>query len=154
MKLITSIALLLITLNCFSQTLSEDDLYVTFLKAEKKSIVANNMNLTNEDAAIFWKIYDEYLIDRGLLLKDKGAVANFYLDNLENPSPEIIDKTITDNTKTRLKEAKLMKKYYKIMKKELNEEIGIRFYMIEEQLQLLLKVTMFEGIPLIDAYKK
>lgn len=152
MKIPALILSLFLSLNIFAQSQTEAELYTTFLKAEKKAVVAENMKLTDKDAAIFWSIYDEYMLERSELSQDKGALAMYYLENIESHDPKAIDKIVKTTAHNQMTDIKLMEKYYKKIKKALSEEIGLRFYFIEEQLQLLLKQGLYQELPLINTY--
>lgn len=153
MKIITILAMALLTFNVFAQSETEAEMIKTFMKAEKKALVAENMQLTDAKSTAFWALYDAYEEERSVLTEKKTDIANLYVDNFEKLDAKTIDEVVKVTYCNQTKEAKLMKKYYKKMKKELGEKDALRFIMIEEQIQLILKVGVWEQLPLVDTYQ-
>lgn len=153
MKIITLLAFALLSLNVFAQSQTEAEMIKTFMKAEKKALVAENMQLSDEKATAFWAIYDAYEVERSALSAKKGDIATMYVENFNNLDASKVDEIVNSAISNQMTDAKLMKKYYKKMKKELGEKSALRFFMIEQQIQLILKVGVWEQLPLVDTFQ-
>lgn len=152
MKIITLLVASLLALNVFAQSQTETELINTFLKAEKKAIVAENMLLTDENAEAFWVLYDAYTTEREALMKDRTAVLEFYIEEFTDITDDQVDNVMSSSFSARKAETKLMQKYYKKMKKEVGPKVATRFYMVEEQIQLIVRVAIWESLPMVDSH--
>lgn len=152
MKIITLLVASLLAMNVFAQSQTEAELVNTFLKAEKKALVAENMNLADETAAAFWTLYDEYTAERESLMKERTAVLEFYVNEFDGITDEQVDEVMKASFGARKADTKLMNKYYKKMKKEVDVKTATRFYMVEEQIQLIVKVAIWEALPMVDSH--
>src|SRR5215510_15674009 len=54
------------------------------LRAEKKQIVAANMDLTDAEAEKFWPVYDQYAADLAKIYDTKIALFQEYLENYDS----------------------------------------------------------------------
>lgn len=151
MKIITLLVASLLAMNVFAQSQTEEELINTFMKAEKKALVAENMNLSDDKATAFWTLYDAYSVERDALMKDRTAVLEFYVNEFNDISDEQVDEVMSSSFGSRKADTKLMQKYYKKMKKEVGVKVATRFYMVEEQIQLIVKVAIWEALPLVDS---
>ena len=106
------------------------------LNTEKRLLITEGMQLSDEQGKIFWPLYDEYELERSKLGNDRIKLIERYAKYYENLSDEMADKIMTDALILRTNELKLTKKYYKIFKKNLDNKTAARFIQLEEYLNL------------------
>lgn len=122
------------------------------MSADKRLIVANNMNLTDAEAKKFWPIYDAYqndlqqinqrlanLINSFALADSMGAVLN-------STAKALLDEAIA----IRLDEAKLMKSYVPKLSKALPLTKVARYSQIEFKIRAIVYYELAGAIPLIE----
>lgn len=121
------------------------------LKADKKLIVAGNMDLSEADAKKFWPIYDAYQKDLEQVNQKLGQTIKDYADAF-NKGP------IADNTAKKLlgdvlsveeQETKLKRTYADKLEKVLPYSKVARYIQIEQKIRALIKMELAQQIPLV-----
>ena len=129
------------------------DAYVNLLREDvqkqKVAIVSQLMDLSPEQAATFWPIYNEYAKELSALgdLRVKGIKE--YAANYGSLS----DEKATDLAKMRFEyEEKLLaikKKYFEKFSKALTPKLAARFFQIENQLLDLIDLQIASSLPVV-----
>jgi hypothetical protein len=135
-----------------SQNASETDLSLirNALQSERRTLVAENMNLVTEEEKIFWDIYDQYEIEHGAILKQEFSILKEYLEKYETLSEEEASKLMEQAFVLERKDQKIRKKYYNKLKKNLSVTHAVRFTQIERQLKTFMRVMIYQETPLLD----
>jgi hypothetical protein len=119
------------------------------LNTEKRLLITEGMQLTDEQAKIFWPVYDEYELERSKLGNERVRLIERYAKYYDNLSDEMADKIMTDALTLRTNELKLTKKYYKIFKKNLDNKTAARFIQLEEYLNTVIRMQVSDQIPFV-----
>lgn len=122
------------------------------ISADKQQVVADNMNLTDAEAKVFWPIYDAYqndlqqinqrianLINSFALADNMGAVLN-------STAKALLDEAIA----IQLDEAKLRKSYVPKLSKALPLTKVARYSQIEFKIRAIVYYELAAAIPLIE----
>lgn len=122
------------------------------VKADKKLVVANNMNLTENEAKAFWPIYDAYqkdlqninkrlasVIDAYALAYNKGAVLN-----------DTAKKLLDDSIAIEISESKLKQTYADKLSKVIPAAKAARYIQIENKIRAIVRYQLAEAIPLVE----
>lgn len=130
-------------------TVNPDILYEK-IEADKKLLVASNMNLTDEEEKGFWPIYDAYqqelhqinqriaeLINEYALAYNKGAVLN-------ETARQLIDESIA----IEMAEVNLKKSYVPKFSKVLPDAKVARYIQIENKIRAIIRYDLVDAIPL------
>ncbi len=121
--------------------------------ADKKLLVAENMQLTEAEAKAFWPVYDQYQDELFLLRIRTLKLINDFADAYEKMTNEkakkLMDEFITiENLGPKLRQAYLPK-----FRKVLPEVKVVRYYQIENKIQAALYYEFAANIPLMKAGK-
>ena len=121
------------------------------LKADKKLVVAMNMELTESEAKGFWPIYDQYQKD---LQKINQRIANLlesYADDYRGKSltDEKAKKLIDEATAIDQAEAGLKSAYAPKLSKALPWIKVARYLQIENKIRAVVKYDIASGVPLV-----
>ena len=122
----------------------------SIIEVERKMIVANNLSLTDEQSKAFWPVYDEYwaemkkVADRDVALISDFA-KNYVYEGLTNQKA---DDMLKEWTSIKQHELKLQNKYMKKFRKVLPEKKVLRYFQIENKLNLLIDSELSANIPL------
>jgi hypothetical protein len=121
------------------------------LKADKKLVVATNMELTESEAKAFWPIYDQYQKD---LQKINQRVANLlesYADDFRNKSltDDKAKKLINEATAIDQAEANLKSTYAPKLSKALPVRKVARYLQVENKIRAVIKYDLAQGVPLV-----
>jgi len=154
MRIRTIIALLLIFVfrPSLGQHPTETDwgLIRQTLQTEKRTLVADNMNLVAEEEKIFWDIYDQYEAEYGTVLKEKIMILKDYLEKYQTISDAEAANLMEKSFALERKTEKIREKYYKRIKKALSVTHAVRFIQIERQLETFMRLMTYEETPLLD----
>lgn len=121
------------------------------IKADKKLVVAENMELTESEAKGFWPIYEAYQNDLTAINKRTGAIINSYADawNAKSMNNEKAKKLIADSLAVQTDEINLIKSYVPKLKKVLPATKVARYLQIENKIRAIISYEMAAGVPLI-----
>jgi hypothetical protein len=120
------------------------------LKADKKLLVAGNMELSDAEAKKFWPIYDAYQKDLEQLNQKLGQTIKDYAEAF-NKGP------IQDNTAKKLlnealsleeQETKLKRTYAEKLEKVVPYSKVARYLQIENKIRALIRMELAQQIPL------
>jgi hypothetical protein len=157
MKLLVTVILsvaMLTAFPAFAQDKSSDanmQILRDKLKADKKLVVAANMNLTEAEGKAFWPIYDAYQKDLQVLNERVGKTVLAYADAYNK-------NTLTDEQAESLTNAALaidqdevtMRKTYAAkLKGALPGKKVARYLQIENKIRALVRYEMADNIPLV-----
>ena len=121
------------------------------IKADKKLLVAANMDLTEAEAKGFWPMYDAYQADLQTLNERIGKLIVQYAD-LYNA------KTLTDDaSKSLLDEALAIEQAEVSMRQAYVPKLSVvlpaskvaRYLQIENKIRAVIKYELADGIPLV-----
>jgi hypothetical protein len=122
------------------------------IRADKKLLVAANMDLTEAEAKGFWPIYDEYQ-------KDLQAINQRIAAQLESYADDLRGKTLTDDSAKKLietsvaieqSEADLKSKYAPRLSKVLPARKVARYLQIENKIRAVVRYDLVSGVPLVE----
>jgi len=121
------------------------------LKADKKLLVANNMELSDAEAKKFWPLYDAYQKDLEQVNQKLGQTIRDYAEAFNKGS-------IPDNTAKKLlndvfsieeQETKLKRTYAEKLEKAIPYSKVARYIQIEQKIRALIKMELAAQIPLV-----
>jgi len=127
---------------------TEIELALISKAAQKKALVLINMNLKDEVKENFGKLYDEYQLK---LMKQRigelTLISNYAKDH-KNMTNENSDKLIAEWMTVEEAELALKKEYMAKFKKVMPSSDVIRYFQIENRIQLANETNRAKAIPL------
>ncbi len=124
------------------------------MKADKKLLVAENMQLTEKEAKAFWPVYEKYQDELFLLRMRTLNLIKAYQDaygKMTNATArKLLDELMTIET-LRLE---VRKAYLPKFRQVLPDIKVVRYYQIENKIQAAVDYELGSGIPLIKTDKK
>lgn len=121
------------------------------LKADKKLLVAGNMELSDADAKKFWPIYDAYQKDLEQLNQKLGQTIKEYADAFnKGPIPDDkAKKLLNEVLSVEEQETKLKRSYVEKLEKILPFTKVARYIQIETKVRSLIRMELAQQIPLV-----
>ena len=124
------------------------------IKADKKLVVATNMNLTDAEAKSFWPLYDGYQkeldqINQRVLSAIKGY-ADAYNAGKGEISNDAAKKLLNEALAVEESELKLRQSYSVKLSKVLPATKVVRYLQIENKIRAIVKFEMAAQIPLVS----
>ena len=139
----------------FAQDKPSDNMQIVLekVRADKKLLVAENMQLTETEAKGFWPVYDRYQ-DELFLLRARTAklitdYANAYEKMTNDDARRLLDEFMTLESLGMV----LRQTYLLEFRKVLPEVKVARYYQIENKIQAALIYELARSIPLAKAAK-
>ncbi len=137
-----------------AQDISYLDYLRTDLRVQKREIIAETMELTVEQAEIFWPIYTEYETELNKISGERLELIKDFADNYYNLTNEAADRLAGKKHELDVKRNNLLWKYYNKFKSELNPIDAAMYYQVESQLLMLIDVQVAGEVPIILKPKK
>ncbi len=121
------------------------------IKADKKLVLAANMQLTESEAKAFWPVYDAYQKDLAEINKRTAKMISSYVDdwNAGTLNNEKAKKLTSEMLAIQSDEVKLMQNYLPKLSKALPATKVARYLQIENKIRAIIRYELAAMIPLI-----
>lgn len=121
------------------------------IRADKKLVVATNMELTETEAKNFWPIYEQYQKDLQKINQRMANLLESYADDFRNKSltDEKAKKLINDALAIDRAEADLKTTYAPKLSNALPIRKVVRYLQIENKIRAVVKYDLASGVPLV-----
>jgi Spy/CpxP family protein refolding chaperone len=123
------------------------------VKADKKLLIASNMDLTDQEAQKFWPLYESYQKELGDLNHKLGKLINEYAEaynkNKGTVSEDLAKNLINEALKTEGAEVKMRRAYAEELIKVLPATKVARYLQMENKIRAAIKFDLAANIPLI-----
>lgn len=123
------------------------------LKADKKLLVAGNMDLNDAESKKFWPLYDAYQKElqqvNERLVKTIAAYAEAYNEGKGSIKDETAKKLLNEALSVEESEVKLKRSYADKIGKVLSATKTARYIQMENKIRALIKYELAAQIPLV-----
>jgi len=123
------------------------------IRADKKLLVAESMQLTEAEAKAFWPVYDQYQDELFLLRARTAQLIKDYAEAYEKMSNDTAKKLMDELMSIEALGPKLRQAYLPKFRKVLPETKVVRYYQIENKINAALMYELASKIPLLKAAK-
>ncbi len=148
-----AVGVLMMTAPGFTQPVSDTNMEILKekLKADKKLLIAGNMDLTDAEAKQFWPIYDSYQQELGSINKQLGQTVQDYADafNKGTIPNDTAKKLLGEALSVEEQEIKLKRSYAEKLGKVLPATKVARYIQMETKIRSLIKFELAQQIPLV-----
>ena len=147
------IGALMAAVPAFSQPVSDTNMEILKekLKADKKLLIAGNMDLTDSEAKQFWPIYDSYQKELDGINKQLGQTIKDYADafNKGTIPNDTAKKLLGEALSVEEQEVKLKRTYAEKLGKVLPATKVARYIQLENKIRSLIRFELAQQIPLV-----
>jgi hypothetical protein len=122
------------------------------IKADKKLVVAANMQLSDAEAKTFWPVYDAYQKDLAAI-NDRMAKAVVAYADAYNKGPvadETAKKLIGEAISIEEAEIKMKRGYLPKLEKAVGGMKAARYIQMENKIRAIVRYELAAGIPLVE----
>jgi hypothetical protein len=119
------------------------------IRAQKKLIVAANLDLTDDEAEKFWPIYNRYAADVAKTYDTKIALLQEYLENYDSMSGEQAESYLRRRAAVEEDMMQVRLKYLPEFRKVLTGRETALFYQIDWRLDLMINLQLAQT-PMIN----
>jgi hypothetical protein len=122
------------------------------IKADKKLVVASNMELTEAEAKEFWPIYEQYQKELQKINQRMGKTLDSYADDnrrkslTDDKAKKLIDEAVAIDQA----EANIKSTFAPKLSKVLPVKKVARYLQIENKIRALVKYDLAQGVPLVQ----
>jgi hypothetical protein len=129
-------------------------LFIEKIKADKRLLVAENMQLTDAEAKAFWPVYDKYQNELFLIRVRTGKLIDDYAAAYETMTNATAKRLLDESVTIETLRLKLNKAFLPKFRKVLPQTKVLRYYQIENKINAVLYYELAARIPLVKADKK
>jgi hypothetical protein len=137
----------------FAQSASDTNMEILKekLKADKKLLVAGNMELTDAEAKQFWPVYDSYQKDLETVNKQLFKTIKDYAEAFNKGAipDDQAKKLLGEALSVEEQETKLKRSYAEKLEKVIPSTKVARYIQMETKIRSLIKFEMAQQIPLV-----
>lgn len=121
------------------------------VKADKKLLIASNMDLSDKESKDFWPLYQGYQNDLEQLNRHLVGLINEYADayNAGSVSDDLAKSLINEALKTEGAEVKMRRAYAEKLIKVLPATKVARYLQMESKIRAAIKFDLAASIPLV-----
>jgi calcineurin-like phosphoesterase family protein len=119
------------------------------IQADKKLLVATNMDLTEKEAQAFWPIYESYQKDLGLLNGRMLVLVQDYAKNYQAMTDEVAKRLVDEYLAIEQDRIKLKQSYRPKLRQALREKKVARYLQIENKVEAVIRYELAGKIPLV-----
>ncbi len=119
------------------------------IQADKKLLVATNMDLTEKEAQAFWPVYESYQKDLGLLNGRMLVLIEDFAKDYEAMTDETAKKLLGEYLAIEGDRVKLRQAYLPRLRRALPEKKVARYLQIENKVEAIIRYELAGKIPLI-----
>ena len=119
------------------------------IRAQKKQIVAANMDLTDTEAEKFWPVYNHYAADLATIYDTKIALFQEYLENYDSMSGQQAESYLRRRAAVEEDMMQVRLKYLPEFRKVLTGRETALFYQIDWRLDLMINLQLAQA-PMVN----
>lgn len=120
------------------------------LNAEKKTIVAEVMQLSEAEGMPFWEMYNEYNAELYKVHTKRVNIIKDFAANYESMTDEKADELWNNTMAYQTELLKLNKTYYKKFKKIIPASKAALYFQVENKIGALVNAQLAAEIPLVE----
>ena len=143
---------ILLALPAAAQTASDMRILAEKIKADKKLVVAANMQLTEDEAKAFWPVYDAFQADMQKINQRMAAGIKRYAEAYGKGavSDELAKKLLNEMIAIEESEVKLKRAYVPRLEKVIPGVKVARYMQIENNVRAVIRYELAAQIPLVQ----
>lgn len=126
------------------------DLMRKDLRSMRKQLIAQNLQLTPEQATKFWPVYDQYIAELVKVNSTKYEVINEYFNSYGSLTPEQADSMTKRLLELDVAVAQLRQKYQSNFRAVLPAKETATFFQLDRRIAMMIDLQLASQIPLVQ----
>ncbi len=131
-----------------TQMMADIQLTRAVIGAQRQALVTQGMDLSLDEMQSFWPLYREYRLEAAALGDRLVALILTYVENQQNLTDQLADRLLSESMSIEKDRASLKARYLPRFKKVLPARKVVRFYQIENKLDIAILAELAKQIPL------
>jgi hypothetical protein len=120
------------------------------VRADKKLMIAMNMELTESEAMKFWPIYEKYQDEWNKLAERTVRMIEDYARNYQLMTDEKASRLLDEYLTIECDRTQLFKSYMPEFRKVLSDKKVARYYQLENKIQAVINYELAKKLPLVE----
>jgi len=133
------------------ETKSQQKLDIAAARADRKAVIGANMNLTKEQAAAFWPIYDAYEAKTDKLDDRHVAELKEFAAHYETLTNEDAAKKLDEVIAIKQARLDVQKEFVPKFRAAVSSVLTTRFFQIDNKLNAMIQCDIAQVLPLAKA---
>jgi hypothetical protein len=129
---------------------SEQSILLDTIRTNRKALVAVNLELSQEEAAKFWPVYDKYQKELNAAGDRVLAILDDYAKSFHDLSDEKAQKLMEDYLAAEAERLQVRRSYLPEFTKILPGRTVARFYQVENKMDAVIRYDLAAAIPVVD----
>ena len=145
-------ALFLVSFGWAQSNKEEIDLLQAAFGQDKKTVVADFVQLSPTQKDAFWKLYDEYETQRKELGKQRIALLQQYANQYQTMTSEQADSWTKKVMDLQKKTDNLITTYYGKVRSASDGIVALQFYQMENYILSVIRAQVLEQVPFVEKH--
>ena len=128
---------------------NEAEMLISMFKVEKKALLMDFLQLSEEEGAAFWPVYEAFDMERGHIAKKRIDLISKYAEGYGAMTAEQVDALANESFAIRASLEGLHKTYYKKFKKAVGAIRAAQFVQFERFVDNAIDSRLNDSLPLI-----
>jgi Spy/CpxP family protein refolding chaperone len=129
---------------------SQESILLDTIRANRKALVAVNLELSDEQAGKFWPLYDKYQKELNAVGDRVAAVIDDYSKNFHDLSDDKAAKLMDQYLAAEAERVQVRRDYLPEFQKILPGRTVARLYQIENKMDAVLRYELAAAIPVVE----
>ena len=121
------------------------------IRSMKKQLIAANLTLSDDEAAKFWLVYDQYSTELSKINDARTAIIKEYGDAYGSLTDEQADSLIRRWLDTDIAASALRQKYVPILRKVLPGKKAATFFQLDRRISMMIDLQLTSQLPLVQS---
>lgn len=148
-KLVVFAVALFIGIGCFAQDSDFNKMMREMYQDEFREVMYENMNLTEAQMIAFKPIFDEFLVDLGIIMGKKLTTQGKFSMYFEGMTDEQVKEVLSEVESNAKEFHKMIAKYTKKVGNEINPQTAFRFFLIVTKVKNAIDYSVIQNVPLV-----
>lgn len=119
------------------------------IRADKKLLVADNLQLTDAESQKFWPVYDAFQADLSKLNQRTGKLIERYAGSYDTMTDDVAKGLLDEMIAIEVDRTALLKSYQPKVLAVLSPRKAARYYQIENKIRAAINYELADLIPLM-----
>jgi hypothetical protein len=134
----------------FAQETSYIEILKSDINTQRRTLITQAMEFSEEEAQKFWPIYKEYEIEYDKLMDKEIQLLKDYAESYENMGEEIAGQLANKSFEIEREQLNLSEEYFKKYTKELAIKRAVKLQQVLNRIELMINLQKASNIPVLN----
>lgn len=120
------------------------------VSANREALVAENLDLTEDESENFWPVYRRFQNERAVLVDRRIEILTQFRDNFETLDDATSKQLLDDALRLEDDKLKLREKFLRDFRRVLPEKKVLRYLQIESKIDTIIDYDLAQVVPLAE----